>query len=239
VLLALLATLSLFYMALAVHELGHYLLLRRYGVPVSVVAFGGPPWALRLRAGETEFRIGLLFLFAYVQPKGKGSLYDTRLPLPPPKAVAVFLAGPLGNLLAALVGALGVLLLGGLEALLRLGGALYKLPGLVLSESWRMLTFRSEVGEAGIATSIGYASEVLARGDFLLFLSVFVALNVAVAFFNLLPVPPLDGGQALLHLLPDRPWVRRLEVGLTLLGVGLIAGLTAAGLGYDLLNLLR
>jgi len=238
-LVALLATLLLFYITLAVHELGHYLLLRRYGVPVSVVAFGGPPWVLRFRVGETEFRLGLLFLFAYVQPKGEGSIYDTRLPLPPLKAVAVFLAGPLANLLIALPGVAGMLLLGGFEMLLRLGAALSKLPGLILSESFRMLTFQSEVGKVGIATSIGYVSEVLAKGDPLLFLGIFVALNVAVAFFNLLPMPPLDGGQALLHLFPEKPWVKRLEVGLTLLGVGLIVGLTVVSLGYDLLNFLR
>ena len=36
------------------------------------------------------------------------------------------------------------------------------------------------------------------------FLTLFLWINILLAFFNLLPIPPLDGGQTILALLPDR-----------------------------------
>jgi len=34
--------------------------------------------------------------------------------------------------------------------------------------------------------------------------SIFIQLNIVLAFFNLLPIPPLDGGRILAGILPDR-----------------------------------
>lgn len=236
---AILITIFLLYFTLAIHEFGHYLLLKRYGIPISIVAFGGPPWVLRFRYEETEFRFGLLFLYAYVKPKEEGEVYDTRLPLPPIQAVAVFLAGPLMNVLTALFGGVGILLIDGVKALDRLHAVLFKVPTLMLLETWKLLTFQSEVGKVGIITSIGHISEAISGGGIATFLSILVVLNVAVAFFNLLPIPPLDGGQALMQVLPRSPWLKRIEVGATFVGVGIILALTLASFGYDLLNLLR
>jgi Zn-dependent protease len=54
-------------------------------------------------------------------------------------------------------------------------------------------------------------------GDFLISaLLVFIYLNIALLFFNLIPVPPLDGFRVLLGVLPEsmaRQWERTAQIG--------------------------
>jgi len=52
----------------------------------------------------------------------------------------------------------------------------------------------------GKGKQIFYFSENL----FFLLLFLFMQINLALAFFNLIPIPPLDGSKILLHFLPPR-----------------------------------
>ncbi len=64
-------------------------------------------------------------------------------------------------------------------------------------------------------------------------LSIMVVTNIALALFNLLPVPPLDGSRVLEGLLPERllaSWQRVLSLGpLLLIGVLFFGGRLIAG----------
>lgn len=52
---------------------------------------------------------------------------------------------------------------------------------------------------------IGFITPVLAHNPhFIKFLDLSVLINTGIAFFNLLPVPPLDGSKIVLGLLPNR-----------------------------------
>jgi Zn-dependent protease len=55
-----------------------------------------------------------------------------------------------------------------------------------------------------------------------------IVVNVILALFNMLPVPPLDGGRVLVGLLPSE-WGSRMEK-IEPFGLVLVLGLSALGL---------
>ncbi len=90
-----------------VHELGHFLFAKAFGVKVITFSLGFGPKILRLRGRETEYCVGLLPLGGYVKML-EASKSDIVLPedrrrtfesLPLHKRVMVVLAGPVMNLL--------------------------------------------------------------------------------------------------------------------------------------------
>jgi regulator of sigma E protease len=89
-----------------VHELGHFLFAKLFGVKVLTFSLGFGPKLLKLRGRETEYCIGILPLGGYVKML-ESSKTDIVLPedrhrtfeaLPLYKRVVVVLAGPVMNL---------------------------------------------------------------------------------------------------------------------------------------------
>src|SRR5689334_14939465 len=89
-----------------VHELGHFLFAKAFGVKVITFSLGFGPKILRLRGRETEYCISLLPLGGYVKML-EASKTDIVLPedrrrtfesLPLYKRIIVVLAGPMMNL---------------------------------------------------------------------------------------------------------------------------------------------
>jgi regulator of sigma E protease len=89
-----------------VHELGHFLFAKAFGVKVLTFSLGFGPKILRLRGRETEYCIGLLPLGGYVKMLEE-SKSDIVLPedrkrtfesLPLYKRIIIVLAGPVMNL---------------------------------------------------------------------------------------------------------------------------------------------
>lgn len=89
-----------------VHELGHYLFAKLFGVRVLTFSLGFGPKILRFRGRETEYCVGLLPLGGYVRML-EASRTDVVLPedrhrtfesLPLLKRLVVVLAGPMMNL---------------------------------------------------------------------------------------------------------------------------------------------
>ena len=90
-----------------VHELGHFLFAKAFGVKVLTFSLGFGPKVLKLRGRETEYCISLLPLGGYVKML-ESSKTDVVLPedrkrtfesLPVFKRIVIVLAGPVMNLL--------------------------------------------------------------------------------------------------------------------------------------------
>ena len=65
------------------------------------------------------------------------------------------------------------------------------------------------------------------------FLSFYVTINIRLAVFNLLPIPPLDGSKILFLFLPDR-WVAKFYQYQQIISIALIALLWAGVLSVPL-----
>ena len=109
----------------------------------------------------------------------------------------VAIAGPLTNLLAAVLGMAAIQMCGGFE-------------GFVSRESLSLLKPVAE-------TSGGYL---------FLMLSSFVELNLSLFLFNLLPVPPLDGSRVLIYFLPPRAAVWFMKYSRIFYGIVFVLMLT-------------
>jgi len=100
---------------------------------------------------------------------------------------------------------------------------------LVMAVGWAFLMFMNQHLELGIA---GQWIESMA--------AVGVTINLLLAVFNLLPIPPLDGGQLIENLLPPgplasffgaiRPW--GLFIVLALVATGALSSLISGPIGF-------
>lgn len=90
------------------------------------------------------------------------------------------LAGPLSNLLAAV-----------------LGGVIYNTINTVLVKNGDLIYYQGE-----LYYNIGY--DPGAMKYVFMFLTFFIMINICLAVFNLLPIPPLDGSKILMSFLPNR-----------------------------------
>ncbi len=106
-----LATLVVIGVLIFVHELGHFLVAKYYGVGVEAFSLGFPPKLISKKIGETDYRISIIPLGGYVKLVGENPYEEI-----PPEAVArsfshrplkqrtaIVAAGPLFNLLFAVI----------------------------------------------------------------------------------------------------------------------------------------
>lgn len=94
-----------------VHELGHFIFAKLFGVGVEKFSLGFGPKLIGRKVGETEYLISSFPLGGYVKMVGEGeenseeAKEDPRsfAAKPPSQRIAIVLAGPLFNLLFAVV----------------------------------------------------------------------------------------------------------------------------------------
>ncbi len=146
--IALFASVFTLGLVIIVHELGHFLLCKIFGIFVKTFSIGIGPKVLRKRVGETEYVLSLIPFGGYVKMAGEGIMEEiqdtgtweerkyplgteegnreaaaTDLHIPPERhfnnrpayqRFAVFVAGPLFNLLLAFVVYAGIILHNGI-----------------------------------------------------------------------------------------------------------------------------
>ncbi|MEA3559694.1 MAG: site-2 protease family protein, partial [Candidatus Thermoplasmatota archaeon] len=84
-----------------VHELGHYIVGKRKGIPIAVFSVGFGPRLFGFRRGGTDHRISLIPLGGYVMPRLKKVEDLHRIPVN--RRVAFSLGGPLANIVFAVL----------------------------------------------------------------------------------------------------------------------------------------
>lgn len=213
-----LALLFLIYLSVFLHEFAHWWTARRFGLTPSLLAVGAPPWLFRRTVRGIPLAVGLLPLGGGVVT-GDGEL-DRLSPL---QVAIVFLSGSLVSL--------------------GLGVAGFLLLGLLQGDMGLLLRFLSALSQVNLLAEASYKESVAVSN--LLFqkvppleasLLLFSALNLGTALFNLLPIPPLDGGAALFYSLRRFRWGRSVYLAMVTVGVVLVLGFSAFVLVRDLLR---
>src|SRR3990172_4200551 len=98
-----------------VHELGHFIVARRVGVKVLKFSLGMGPKIIGTTRGETEYVLSAVPFGGYVKMLGESTEEEGEEPIPPEdlprsfmaqtpgKQLAIVFAGPLMNLLLAVI----------------------------------------------------------------------------------------------------------------------------------------
>src|SRR3989338_5679100 len=79
-----------------VHELGHFVAAKFFGIRVDEFAIGFPPRLLRIKYGETEYTFNLLLVGGFVRIHGEDPGTDARDPRSMASKPRLVQAGGLG-----------------------------------------------------------------------------------------------------------------------------------------------
>lgn len=220
-----------------IHEAGHLMAAKLVGIPIERFSIGFGPTLARRKWGSTEFVLSAIPLGGYVMPAVKEAhefyLIGGR------RRILFSLGGPAFNLLSALLA---------LSAL-NISAHGLSLASLLLKPANQLGTLFSQVAAAlpmllsGPQNLSGIVGVVAQGGrysglDIVRILEFGVFININLAFFNLLPLPPLDGGKILLTLLEKlHPRVVEFHTLFSAAGWILLAGLTLYVTGLDIVRL--
>ncbi len=211
-------------LVIAIHEIGHLLAAKWCGIPVERFSIGFGPKLVGFRRGETSYWLSMVPLGGYVLPALDASEFR-RVPLY--KQVLFAVGGPVANIVAAFLG---------LIAFGRLQFGLSAFDTLVFATT-RLWTGLQEVPRAivmlfaGVGEISGIVGIIAIGGSqfgstLAGMLAFSVAIHVNLAIFNLLPLPPLDGGRIAFAVLEKiyRP-LSRIQAPVTLAGWALMLAL--------------
>ena len=204
-----------------VHELGHHLMAKWFGVPVDVFSVGFGPKLCAFRFGGTEYRVSAIPFGGYVKmagtsPRGESTAsgFDSKSRW---QRFLILLAGPVMNIAFALALAIVGLWVGievpahtgtgtviyrpePVDAILLGGRAIAGSSAEILTTIGGLLTGEIApshlIGPVGLAQIAGESSQLGWRA--MLAAMAFISLNLGLC--NLLPIPILDGGHMLMLL---------------------------------------
>ncbi len=220
-----LVVLGLICLLILLHELGHFLAARWMKIPLSRFSVGLGPKLWAFTRGETEYRVSMIPIGGYVLPAVEDPNDFFLIPIR--KRVVFLLGGPLANIVVTVALFIvlnvmkygltftGVFILPILQTLIMLYDFVSVIPSL----------FERHEELSGVVGVVSQGGEYIGWNArrFVLF-SILISLNLAV--FNLLPLPPLDGGRLVLCFLEKlSPKFLRFHVPLAIAGWVLIIGL--------------
>lgn len=210
---------------IAVHELGHMLGAKLVRIPVSRFSLGFGPKVWGFKTYETEYRLSAIPIGGYVLAEALEEPEHLRFPFL--GRIVFALSGPLANIFLALVllSAMSVAASGlsfSSAVMAPLAGVWHIIIKMIKAVAGLFERPDQVSGIVGIVALGGqYAGTSIAR-----ILEISVLLNVNLAIFNLLPLPPLDGGRIVMCILERiyKPVVR-FEIPFALAGWALLISL--------------
>ncbi len=205
-----------------IHEFGHFCAAKRNGIPVRQFSIGYGPKLWGFQYKETEYRISAFPVGGYVMPAIEEMEDYFAFPL---KSRLMFaLAGPLSNIIAAwaVLMVISIIQSGfGLQSVLVTPAVSLWTITVDFLQSIPAL-FSNPKQLSGIVGLVAFGGKQI-QADILRLLSLSVILNINLAFLNLLPMLPLDGGKIVLDILQRlRLPVRRVYLPVALTGWALI-----------------
>lgn len=162
-----------------IHELGHFLACKLFDIPTHVFSVGFGPALIRTTFWQTTFQIALLPLGGYVSmdvPSLQAAAYWQKM--------IIILSGVGNNFLIAFF------IIIYLSQTVSKG--LYNFSHLI-KDSIYMIIGKKPVKDSQLVSFMQRNTQLKTRA----FLFFIVVLNIELGLFNLLPIPMLDGGQAL------------------------------------------
>ncbi len=207
-----------------IHELGHFAVARRLGIPIARFSVGFGPSLWSWTSGETEYRISMIPVGGYVLVgmQGENAFFE----LPVGKRVLFSLGGPAANIALTVVAFAGLNLLSNgfgpadllLQPFVQTADAFWK----VLATVPKIFSHSGEV--SGLVGLVAEGGDFMG-GSLVRALQLSIVLNLNLAVINLLPLPPLDGGKILLYALEKMDVdLARLHLPLSAAGWVLILG---------------
>ncbi|OGI87175.1 hypothetical protein A2995_02050 [Candidatus Nomurabacteria bacterium RIFCSPLOWO2_01_FULL_33_24] len=247
------------------HELGHFVVAKRFGLRVDEFGFGFPPRIFSFKKGETKYSFNLLPLGGFVKIFGEDYSDESENGLDKDRALnnkskriqaVVLIAGVFFNLLLAwllisISFMIGLPIEVGIKKLsffpaffegIKMTGSLLKdiiiaLIGLIGDAFSGQASLTSLTGPIGIVNLVGeFYSFGLAS---LMFFTAFISINLAI--INLIPLPALDGGRLFFLFIE---WVKGSAINskitgtLNLIGFALLILLMVAVTYNDIVNLI-
>ena len=220
-----------FSLLIILHELGHFLVAKKFGVRVDEFGLGLPPRLFSKRIGETIFSFNLVPVGGFVKLYGEEKdVQDSQSFSGKPvwQRALIIIAGCVAFwIVAAFLLSFIYGPIGGIQATFDFTYTIIVvfiqvIESLVIGEALPVGV--QVMGPVGIFDFMG---NVLGMG-IIYFIKLVAILAIHLAIFNLLPIPALDGGKLLflgIEAIRGRPVPERIEQNITAVFFFLLIGL--------------
>ncbi len=226
-------------LAILIHEMGHLVAAWWTKIPVARFSVGIGPKVWGWRRGETDYWLSAIPLGGYVLPAVED--HDEFVKIPVSRRLIFAFGGPVANILLSFVClAIYNVAQGGFSLSAISVEPVVQIGNMIMAMIAAIGGLFTGAGEVSGVVGIVAVGDKIVSGGFIGMLKFLNALSISLAVFNMLPMPPLDGGKIMMYLLEsiDRRLLW-LHERLTIAGIVLILGLMVYATYGDVQALLQ